>query len=130
MDGKKTIQQLTDDVQTEGLADLGLSAHLTLVGTGVPDLGRADLERPLIGNVGVQGLESLVVGVRQNPDRKDVQVPLSNPRHRPVSEVPDAAMQVGALPHCRRHLSPGRVVEVRLRKRVFPVRGVVFYHCS
>jgi len=62
----------------------------------------------------VQGLEALVIGVRENPDRQDVQIPLTDPRHGSVTQVSHPAVQVGALPHSGRHFPPGRVVEVRL----------------
>ena len=102
----QTIEQLTDDVEAEGLADLRLRAHLAFVRAGVSDLRRAHFERPLVGSVRVQGLEALVVGVREDTDGQDVKVPLSDPGHRSVAQISDSAVQIRALPHCRRHLSP------------------------
>jgi hypothetical protein len=110
----ETIQQLTDDIQAEGLADLRLCAHLALVRARVSHLGRAHFECPLIGSVRVQGLEALVVGVREDTDCQDVKVPLADPGHGSVAQVSDSAVKIRALPHCRRHLAPGRIVEVRL----------------
>jgi hypothetical protein len=55
----------------------------------------------------VQGLEALVISVRENAHRQDVQVSLANPGHGSVAQVPDPAVQVGALAHRGRHLAPG-----------------------
>lgn len=126
----ETIQQLTHYVQAESLANLGLCADLALIRSGVANLWRAHFEGPLVGPVRVQGLEALVISVRENSHRQDVQVPLADPRHGPVAQVPDPAMQVGTLPHCGRHLAAGRVVEVGLGEGLLPVWGVVLYHCS
>ena len=110
----ETIQQLTDDIQTEALADLRLCAHLALVRARVSHLRRAHFERPLVRPIGVQGLEALVVGVREDADCQDVKIPLADPGHSSVAQVSDSAVQIRALPHCCRHISPCRVVEVRL----------------
>lgn len=72
------------------------------------------------------GLEPLVVGVRHNADGQDVQVPLPNPGHGPVTDVVHAAVQVRHLAHARHHLSFGRVVEAGLgRIRIVPEYRVV-----
>jgi hypothetical protein len=126
----ETVKQLTDDVHAEGLANLGLCADLTLVSSRVSNLWRADFECPLVGPVRMQGLEALVISVRENPHREDVQVSLADPGHGPVAQIADSAVQVGALPHRGCHLTAGRVVEVRLREGLFPVGGVVLYHRS
>ena len=110
----ETIQQLTDDIQTKSLADLRLCAHLALVYASISDLRRAHFERPLVRSIRVQGLEALVVGVREDADCQDVKVLLADPGHGSVAQVSHSAVQIRALPHCCRHFSPRRVVEVRL----------------
>jgi hypothetical protein len=126
----ETIQQLTDNVQAEALANLGLCADLTFIRSRVSNLRGAHFEGPLVGPVRVQRLEALVISVRENAHCQDVQVSLADPGHGSVAEVPDPAVQVGALPHRGRHVAAGRVVEVRLRERLLPVGGVMLYHGS
>lgn len=72
---------LTHHVEAKALADLWLGGHLTLVGARVPRLGGRDAEGPLVGSLGVQGLEALVVRVGEYAHCKDVQVPLPDPGH-------------------------------------------------
>lgn len=110
----ETIQQLTDDIQTEGLADLRLCAHLALVCARVSHLWRAHFERPLVRSIGVQRLEALVVGVREDADCQDVKIPLADPGYGSVAQVSNSAVQIRALSYCCRHISPRRVVEVGL----------------
>lgn len=68
----ETLEQLTDYVQAEGLANLGLCADLTLVRSRVANLRGAHFEGPLVGPVRVQGLEALVISVCENPHCQDV----------------------------------------------------------
>jgi hypothetical protein len=126
----ETLQQLTDYVQAEGLANLGLCADLALVRSRVANLWGAHFEGPLVGSVRVQGLEALVVSVRENSHRQDVQVSLADPGHGSVAQVPDPAVQIGGLPDRGRHIAAGRVVEVGLGEGLLPVGGVVVYHRS
>jgi hypothetical protein len=88
----ETIQQLTDDIQAEGLADLRLCAHLALVRARVSHLRRAHFECPLVGSVRVQGLEALVIRVRENANCQNVKVLLADPGHGSVAQVSDSAV--------------------------------------
>ena len=63
---------LTHYVEAEGLGNFGLRRYLTLVGAGVPGLGRRDAQRPLVAALGVQRLEALVVGVGENAHGEDM----------------------------------------------------------
>ena len=72
---------LTDYAESEGAANFGLRADLTLVDSRVSCLRRADLEGPFIWAIRVKRLKPLVVGVRQDAHRQDVEVALPDPWH-------------------------------------------------
>lgn len=95
--------------------------YLALVNSIIPRLGREHFERPCIGSLDVLRLEALVIRVRHNSDGQDMQIPLPNPGHGPITDVVHAAVQVGHLADARYHLALRRIVEARLgRVRIVP----------
>lgn len=68
---------------------------LALIDAGISDLHIFDLEDPVVGVVHMQSSESLVRSVGVSPNRQQVDVPVTNPRHRKVLDVVDAAVEDG-----------------------------------
>lgn len=79
---KKKICTLTDDVQRDEYAPHWLCAHLALVYAGISFLRPFDVQRPLIRvRLVVDGLETLIAGVRVRAYSQYMNVPVSYPRH-------------------------------------------------
>jgi len=73
---------LTDDVQRDEYAPDRLRAHLALVNSRVSLLSPFDVQCPLVRvRLVVDGLKSLVAGVRVRADRQYVYVSVPYPRH-------------------------------------------------